>query len=149
VDHGLRYNDGETPVQVRACLRIVDRTGGRGGRRIPGGGQASCLPFLVIFFVRKQCDQLLLKNKERCQPVVIVLVSFDPMKRRGGSTGGGDDDGGSFRVLVVVVVIQGVGVEGLVIGGNCVENPSDGTNEIEIDDETPGDSFCMEGCWRV
>ena len=65
-----------------------------------------------------------------------------------GAVGRGDDHGGGLRVLVVLVV-QDVGVEGLVIRGNGVENSSDGTNEIEIDDETPGNAFRVKGCWRV
>lgn len=80
--------------------------------------------------------------------MVIVLKSFDPVKTRGGSIGRGDDNGGSFRILVVIVV-QDVGIEGLVIGGDGVKDPSDGTNEIEIDDETPGNAFCVEGRRRV
>jgi hypothetical protein len=80
---------------------------------------------------------------------VIGFVSFDPViTRRSGAVGRGDNDGGSFRVLVVIVV-EDMGVEGLVIWGNGVENSSDGTNEIEVDDETPGNAFCMEGCWRM
>ena len=79
---------------------------------------------------------------------MIVLESFDPVKARGGGVGRGDDERGSFRIFVVIVV-QDVGVEGLIIGGDGVKNPSDGTNEIEINDETPGDPFCVEGCWRV
>ena len=79
---------------------------------------------------------------------MIILESFDPVKTRGGGIGRGYDDRGSFRVLVVIVV-QDVGVEGLVIGGDGVKDPSDGTNEIEIDDETPSNAFCVEGCWRV
>ena len=80
--------------------------------------------------------------------MVIVLESFDPVKTRGGGIGRGDDKGDSFRVLAVIVV-QDVGVEGLVVGGDDFKNPSDGTNEIEIDDETPGNAFCVEGCWRM
>ena len=83
---------------------------------------------------------------------MVTLVSFDPVEgRSGGVIGRGDDDGGSFPVLVVIVVtvVEGVGIEGLVIGGDGVENPSDGTNEIEIYDEAPGDAFCVEGRWRV
>jgi len=79
---------------------------------------------------------------------VIVLVTFDPVIRRSGVIGRRDDDGGSLGVLVVVIV-GNMGVEGLVIRGNSVEDSSDGTNEIEIDDKTPGNAFCMEGCWRV
>ena len=62
-----------------------------------------------------------------------------------GAVGRGDDHGGGLRVLVV----QDVGVEGLVIGGNGVEDSSDGANEVKIDDETPGDAFCVEGHWAV
>jgi hypothetical protein len=42
-----------------------------------------------------------------------------------------------------------VGVKGLVVGGDGIEDPSDRTNEIEIDDETPGDTFRVEGGWGV
>ena len=135
-------------MRVWTYPRSVNWAGGRRGGGIPGGGQASCFPFLIIFFIGKQRDQLLLENKERGQPVVIAFVSFDPVITRGGAVGRGDDDGGGLRVLVVIVA-EGVGVEGLVIRRNGVENPSDGTDEIEIDDETPGNAFCMEGCWHM
>jgi len=80
---------------------------------------------------------------------VIGLITVDPVIRRsGGTIGGRDDEGGGFGVLIVIVV-DDVGVEGLVIRGNGVENSPDGTNEIEIDDETPGNAFRMEGCWSM
>jgi len=149
MDHCLGDNNSEAPVQAWACLRAVNWARGRRWKRIPGGGQASCFPFLVVFFVGKQSNQVLLKNKERGQPVVIGLVTVDPVIRRsGGVIGGRDDEGGGFGVLVVIVV-DDVGVEGLVIRGNGVENSSDGTNEVEIDDETPGNAFCVEGCWGM
>jgi hypothetical protein len=79
---------------------------------------------------------------------VVALVSVDPVIRRSCAAGRGDDEGSGFRVLVVVVV-EGVGVEGLVVRGNGVEGSSDGADKIEIDDETPGNAFCMEGRWCV
>jgi hypothetical protein len=85
----------------------------------------------------------------RSQPVVVALVSVDPVIRNRRR---GDDEGSGFRVLVVVVVVvvvEGVGVEGLVTRGNGVDGSSDGADEIEIDGETPGDAFCMEGHWCV
>ena len=53
--------------------------------------------------------------------MVITFVTFDPVIRRGGS--------------------NDMGVEGLVIRGNGVGNSSDGTNKVEIDDETSGNAF--------
>ena len=80
--------------------------------------------------------------------MVIAFVTFNPVIRRSGAIGRRDDDGGSLGVLVVLVV-DDMGVESLVIRGNGVEDSSDGTNEVEIDDETPGNTFCVEGCWRM
>lgn len=80
--------------------------------------------------------------------MVIAFVTFDPMIRGSGVIGRRDYDGGSFGILVVIL-IDDMGVEGLVIRGDGIENSSDGTNEVEIYDETPGDAFCVEGCWRM
>jgi len=79
---------------------------------------------------------------------VIVFVTFDSVIRRSGVIGRRDDEGGSLGVLVVIVV-DNMGVESLVIRGNSVEDSSDGANEIEIDHETPGNAFCVEGCWGM
>jgi len=78
--------------------------------------------------------------------VVIVFVTFDPVIRRSGAIGRRDDEGSSLGVLVVLIV-DDMGVESLEIRGNGVEDSLDGTNEVEIDDETPGNAFCVEGCW--
>ena len=41
------------------------------------------------------------------------------------------------------------GVESLVVRGDGVEDSSDGTGNVEADDEMPSGVFCMEGSRRV
>ena len=59
--------------------------------------------------------------------MLVVPVLHDLVMRRGGSVVGRGGDRKGLRVLVLIVV-QDIGVEGLVIWRNGIEDPSDGKN---------------------
>ena len=137
---GLQFGGSQRrdPRHGWGSLRGANRARGRRRGRTAGVGQASCSALLVIFFVGEQCNQPLLENEKRSQPVLVALVSVDPVIRSGAV---GRDE----RILVVAVVVEGVRVECPIVQENGVEGSLDGVGEIEIDDETPA----VRSAWKA